>query len=89
MNTKFSSLESEVKLNEALKGIQFDNRKFTVKDEIKDKLKALLMELYDEKLTLKEDLIMKDDQSSDRLNILQDDRSIINQRINEILFNKI
>lgn len=80
MLTQFNSLESNINLSKALKLNQNLNRNFAVKNQIKDKLTALLSELYDEKLTLKEDFLAKDAQSSDRMNLLQDNKSVIFQR---------
>ncbi len=78
MLTQFNGIESNINMNKALKFNQNLNRNFAVKNQIKDKLTALLKELYDEKLTLKEELMMPDAESSDR-NLLQDDKSIIFQ----------
>ncbi len=51
MLTQFNGIESNINMNKALKFNQNLNRNLALKNQIKDKLTALLMELYDEKLT--------------------------------------
>jgi len=77
MKTLYSALESEIKLGEALKKIQYSTRKYIVNNEIKENLKKMLNEIYDEKLRMRENVKTNDLISSDRLNLINDDKSII------------
>lgn len=78
MRTFYSNLDSEVKLSEALKKIKYNTRKKIVNNEIKEKLKKMLAEIFDERLSLREEVKLMDLISTDRLNLMNnDDKSII------------
>ncbi len=76
----YENLESEVELNKALKEIQYNTKKFLVKNHIKNKLYNLLNEIFDEDLNIKEEILILenslytnriiDHMDSDRLKLL-------------------
>jgi hypothetical protein len=82
MLTFYSNLDSEAKLSEALKKLKYNSRKNIVNNEIKEKLKRMLSEIFDERLCLKEEVRSMDLISTDRLKLMSnDDKSIIYKRI--------
>jgi len=60
----FENLESEIELNKALTEIQYNTKKFEVKNHIEEKLKYLINEIFDENLNLKEEILIIDDLKS-------------------------
>ncbi len=78
ITTLYSDLDSEVKLAEALKKLQYNTRKYIVNKEVKEKLKRMLSEIFDERLRLREEVKSIDPVSSDRLNLMNnEDNSIM------------
>lgn len=70
-------MESEVKLQQALKALNLSSMKYVISTKSKQRLKNLLMEIFNDNLTLREDILKQDLISSDRVNLINEDRIFI------------